>query len=251
MRPTGVMGQVLVIREMPTRSWAGARPHAAPAVSAALRSGGATRRSGTWPDRGLPSGNSRDIHLPAGCGLYFSPDQFPGPRSPAPALVPKHLALCRLPAKAIASHKAFRDRPHRAVDHPGFILPRPFAPAQCMFASDNLGGLDDMPTPGGPPEPQSPDPAPSDVRDAIAVTGAQQTETLTVLRQLIEMLFPRGDPDKPRLEDLIASLVGQQTRMLILLPQIATDVAGVLDRLAPEGEGRPDRQQAGNGGARR
>lgn len=108
-----------------------------------------------------------------------------------------------------------------------------------------------MPTPGGPPEPHSPDPAPSDVRDAIAVIGAQQTESLTLLRQLIEMLFPRGDRDKPQLEDLIASLVGQQTRMQILLRQIATDVAGVLDLLAPEGESRPDRQQPAPGGARR
>lgn len=107
-----------------------------------------------------------------------------------------------------------------------------------------------MPTSNRSPQPQSVDPATPDMQDAIAIIGAQQRETLALLRQLIEMLLPRGDPDKPRLEDLIASLVGQQTRMPILLRQIATDVARLLDRLAPEGEGGPDRRRAGNGGAR-
>ncbi len=93
-------------------------------------------------------------------------------------------------------------------------------------------------------------PTPSDMRDEIALIGEQQRETLALLRQLIEMLLPRGDPDKPKLEDLIAALVGQQTRMLILLRQIGSDVAGLLDRLTPEGEARSDGRQAGNGGAR-
>ncbi len=101
-------------------------------------------------------------------------------------------------------------------------------------------------------DPAIPDrsPAPSDMRDEITIISAQQRKTVALLRQLVEMLLPRGDPDKPKLEDLIAALVGQQTRMLILLRQIGSDVAGLLDQLAPEGEGGPDRPQAGNSGAR-
>jgi hypothetical protein len=88
------------------------------------------------------------------------------------------------------------------------------------------------------------------MRDEIAIIGEQQRETLALLRQLIEMLLPKGDPDKPKLEDLIAALVGQQTRVLILLKQIGSDVSELLDRFAPEGGGRPNGRHAGNSGVR-
>lgn len=107
-----------------------------------------------------------------------------------------------------------------------------------------------MPISSRSPRPKSVDPTPLDMRGEIALIGEQQRETLALLRQLVEMLLPRGDPDKPKPEDLIAALVGQQTRMLVLPRQIGTDVSDVLDRLAPEGEGRLDRQQSGNGGIR-
>lgn len=81
----------------------------------------------------------------------------------------------------------------------------------------------DNPTPGRLGEPQSARLVPADVRDEISTIAEQQRETLALLRQLIEMLLPKVDPDKPKLEDLIAVLVGQQTRMLMLLnPAFAT-----------------------------
>jgi hypothetical protein len=86
--------------------------------------------------------------------------------------------------------------------------------------------------------------------DEIAVIGEQQRETLALLRQLIELLLPKAGLDKPKLEDLMAALVGQQTRMLVLLQQIGSDVSGLLDRCASEGGGRPNGQHAGNGTAR-
>jgi hypothetical protein len=46
-------------------------------------------------------------------------------------------------------------------------------------------------------------------------------ETLALLRQLVEMLLLKGDPDKPKLEDLLAALIAQQAR--ILACQIASN----------------------------
>jgi hypothetical protein len=66
----------------------------------------------------------------------------------------------------------------------------------------------DNPTPGRLGEPQSARLVPADVRDEISTIAEQQRETLALLRQLIEMLLPKVDPDKPKLEDLIAVLVG-------------------------------------------
>ena len=108
----------------------------------------------------------------------------------------------------------------------------------------------DSPIPGRSREPPSPRLAPSEIREEIATIGEQQRETLALLRQLIEMLLPKVDPDKPKLEDLIAVLVGQQTRMLMLLKQIGANTSELLDHLAPEARGKPNGQRAGNGGAR-
>ena len=101
--------------------------------------------------------------------------------------------------------------------------------------------------------PIPPEPAPiatPEIRDEIAVIGEQQRETLVLLRQLIEMLLPKGDPDKPKLEDLVAALVGQQARMLMLLNQIEANVSELLDRLTPKGIGKVNDRRAGNGAPR-
>lgn len=45
--------------------------------------------------------------------------------------------------------------------------------------------------PGRPPEPHSAELVPSDMRDETAIIGAQQSESLALLRQLTEMLLPR------------------------------------------------------------
>jgi len=89
------------------------------------------------------------------------------------------------------------------------------------------------------------------MRDEITVISAQQRQILALLRQLIEMLLPKADPGKPKLEDLIAGLVGQQTRILVLLTQIGSDVSGLPDRIAAEGRDRPNGHHAGGGGAQR
>ena len=104
----------------------------------------------------------------------------------------------------------------------------------------------DNPTPGRLGEPQSARLVPADVRDEISTIAEQQRETLALLRQLIEMLLPKVDPDKPKLEDLIAVLVGQQTRMLMLLKQIGANTSELLDHFALEGRGKPKGQRAGN-----
>ena len=106
----------------------------------------------------------------------------------------------------------------------------------------------DTPTSRHSRQPLSAPVEPSDMRDEIAVIAEQQRETLALLRQLIEMLLPKSVPDKPKLEDLIAALVGQQTRILILLTQIGSDLSELLDRSASEG--RPNGPHAGNGHAR-
>lgn len=105
----------------------------------------------------------------------------------------------------------------------------------------------DTPTSGHSRQPLSPPAARSTMTDRIAVIAEQQRETLALLRQLIEMLLPGADPGKPKLEDLIAALVGQQTRMLVLLTQIGSDVSALLDRFAPEDGGRPNGPPATNG----
>ncbi|MCL2430827.1 MAG: hypothetical protein FWD12_16510 [Alphaproteobacteria bacterium] len=101
--------------------------------------------------------------------------------------------------------------------------------------------------------PIPPEPAPiatPEIRDEIAVIGEQQRETLVLLRQLIEMLLPKGDPDKPKLEDLVAALVGQQARMLMLLNQIGANVSELLDQLVPNGADTANNQRAGSGAPR-
>ena len=92
--------------------------------------------------------------------------------------------------------------------------------------------------------------AASDMANEIAVIGEQQRETLALLRQLIEMLLPRADPDKPKLEDLIAVLVGQQGHMLRILKQLSLDMDGLLARRPGDGSGRHREHPFGNGGTR-
>ena len=49
---------------------------------------------------------------------------------------------------------------------------------------------------------------PQNVRDEISTIAEQQRETLALLRQLIEMLLPEVDPDKPKLEASLPSWSG-------------------------------------------
>ena len=89
-----------------------------------------------------------------------------------------------------------------------------------------------------------------DMANEIAVISEQQRETLALLRQLIEMLLPRADPDKPKLEDLIAVLVGQQGHMLRILRQLSLDMDALLERRPGDGSGRHRGHPLGNGGMR-
>jgi hypothetical protein len=96
----------------------------------------------------------------------------------------------------------------------------------------------------------SPRRAASDMAKEVAIIGEQQRETLTLLRQLIEMLLPRADPDKPKLDDLIAVLVGQQQHMLRILRQLSLDVEALVGRRPMDGNGRPRGHRLGNGETR-
>ena len=97
--------------------------------------------------------------------------------------------------------------------------------------------------------PRSSPRAAPDMANELAVIGEQQRETLALLRQLIEMLLPRADPDKPKLEDLIAVLVGQQGHMLRILRQLSLDMEVLLERKTG-GSGRHREHHFGNGGTR-
>jgi hypothetical protein len=92
--------------------------------------------------------------------------------------------------------------------------------------------------------------AASDMANEITIIGEQQRETLALLRQLIEMLLPRADQDKPKLEDLIAVLVGQQQHMLRILRQLSLDMEALLGRRREDGNGRPRGHPLGDGQAR-
>ena len=80
--------------------------------------------------------------------------------------------------------------------------------------------------------------AEQDRDDDLAVIREQTRDILALMRQLIELLLPKGDPDGPKLEDLIAALVAQQARTLMVCQQISTDVQVLLERqgLGPDGQ---------------
>jgi hypothetical protein len=72
------------------------------------------------------------------------------------------------------------------------------------------------------------DPAAVEQAGEVEIIKEQTRETLALLRQLLEMLLPKSDPDKPRLEDLIAALVAQPARILAIVGQLRVDMAAVL-----------------------
>ena len=86
--------------------------------------------------------------------------------------------------------------------------------------------------------------------DDLAVIREQTRETLALMRQLIELLLPKGDPDKPKLEDLLAALIAQQARTLMVCQQISTDLQVLIERSAPEGGGQLDGHKGANGALR-
>lgn len=85
--------------------------------------------------------------------------------------------------------------------------------------------------------------------DDLAVIREQTRETLALLRQLIEMLLPKGDPDAPKLEDLLAALVAQQREILLILKHLASDISTLLDHAAADGRPLTQGRPAGNGAA--
>jgi signal transduction histidine kinase len=74
----------------------------------------------------------------------------------------------------------------------------------------------------------------SGIEDDIAAIREQTRETVALLRQLIEMLLPKGDPDAPKLEDLIAALIAQQRETLLRIKQIASDQSALIYHLVSE-----------------
>ena len=108
----------------------------------------------------------------------------------------------------------------------------------------------DKPDPGRSHEAQSAPPDGADIQRQLTDIQELQQETLALLRQLAALLLPKADPDKPRLEDLIAALVGQQNGMLILLGQIASDTSELLDRLPVRDGAKLNGLHPGNGGVR-
>jgi hypothetical protein len=90
----------------------------------------------------------------------------------------------------------------------------------------------------------------ADIAAEIAIVREQTRETLALLRQLVQMLLPDADPDRPKLEDLIAALVAQQGRILAVVGQLSQDLSAVLDLLAPVDGSVPGRPRPRNGGLR-
>ena len=85
--------------------------------------------------------------------------------------------------------------------------------------------------------------------DLLSLIAEQQRDTLNLLRQLIELLLPKADPDSPKLEDLIAALVAQQGQMLTILKQLAISMNSLL-QTSGVGTGRDGNHVARNGAAR-
>ena len=92
------------------------------------------------------------------------------------------------------------------------------------------------------------DPAAVELAGDVEIIKEQTRQTLALLRQLVEMLLPKGDPDKPKLEDLLAALIAQQARILAIVGQLRLDMAAVLELLPPAGSGLPGKQQPPSGG---
>lgn len=86
--------------------------------------------------------------------------------------------------------------------------------------------------------------------DDLAVIREQTRETIALLRQLVEMLLPKGDPDKPKLEDLLSALVAQQARTLLLLKQLSADISALVYHLMPNGREDLDGHHHDNGSTR-
>jgi hypothetical protein len=88
------------------------------------------------------------------------------------------------------------------------------------------------------------------IADDLDIIREQTRESLLLLRQLIEMLLPKGDPDKPKLEDLMAALVAQQARILAIVSRLGMDMSAVLDLLAPVNGSAPAGRQPTSGSLR-
>jgi hypothetical protein len=93
-------------------------------------------------------------------------------------------------------------------------------------------------------------PSGGDFADDLEVIRERTRETLALLRQLIGMLLPKGDPDKPTLEELITALVAQQARVLAIVGQLGADMSAVLELLTRVPESAAGTQRQGSGGPR-
>lgn len=81
----------------------------------------------------------------------------------------------------------------------------------------------------------------------LAVIRDQTHESVELLRRLVEMLLPKGDPDAPKLEDLLAALIVQQRETLQLAKQIAAGMSVLLDHALGDHRPRADGRHGGNG----
>ena len=86
--------------------------------------------------------------------------------------------------------------------------------------------------------------------DDLAIIREQTRDILALMRQLIELLLPKGDPDGPKLEDLIAAMVAQQARTLVVCQQISTDVQVLLERQGSGSNGQAHDHLRVNGALR-
>jgi len=65
----------------------------------------------------------------------------------------------------------------------------------------------------------------------LTIIREQTRECLELLRALVDLLVNKPEREGPTLEDLIAVLIAQQRDALVLLRQIASGQAAILDRL--------------------
>jgi hypothetical protein len=89
--------------------------------------------------------------------------------------------------------------------------------------------------------------APREHADDLTVIREQTRQCVMLLRQLIEMLLPKGDPDAPKLEDLIAAMVAQQRETLHAVKQVSSDLNALADHVMDASRPAPNGRHAGSG----
>jgi len=85
--------------------------------------------------------------------------------------------------------------------------------------------------------------------DDLTIIREQTRETVTLLRQLVEMLLPKSDQGAAKLEDVLAELVTQQRETLIRVKQIVTAQTVLMDHLMGDDGPSLNGRRPGNGRA--